>query len=94
VKTVCSILDELAPSKIKGISKYEQLITYVVDRNGHDLRYAIDASKIEKELGWTPNETFKTGIKKTVKWFLVNKIWCNDVMDGNYQGERLGVIIK
>jgi len=94
VKTVCTILDQLAPSKIKGISKYEQLITYVVDRSGHDLRYAIDATKIENDLGWTPNETFKTGIEKTVKWFLDNKAWCDHVKDGNYQGERLGVIIK
>jgi dTDP-glucose 4,6-dehydratase len=94
VKTVCSILDELTPSKIKGISKYEQLITYVVDRTGHDIRYAIDATKIKNELGWTPNETFKTGIKKTVKWFLNNKTWCDNVSQGNYQGQRLGVILK
>jgi dTDP-glucose 4,6-dehydratase len=91
VKTVCSILDELAPSKFDGIIKYEQLITYVDDRVGHDVRYAIDATKIDKELNWTPDETFATGIKKTVEWYLENTIWCDRVKDGSYQGERLGV---
>ncbi len=92
VKTVCSILDELVPSKIDGIEQYEQLITYVGDRAGHDVRYAIDATKIDKELNWTPDETFATGIKKTVQWYLDNKIWCEHVQDGSYQGERLGVV--
>ena len=92
VKTVCSILDELSPSKIEGVSKYEQLITYVTDRAGHDVRYAIDATKIANELGWMPDETFQTGIKKTVEWYLSNQIWCDRVKDGSYQGERLGVI--
>ena len=92
VKTVCSILDELVPSKLDGIDKYEQLITYVGDRAGHDVRYAIDATKIDKELNWTPDETFATGIKKTVEWYLENTIWCDRVKDGSYQGERLGVI--
>ena len=92
VKTVCSILDELVPSKLDGIDQYEQLITYVGDRAGHDVRYAIDATKIEKELNWTPDETFATGIKKTIQWYLDNKIWCGHVQDGSYQGERLGVI--
>lgn len=90
VKTVCSILDELVPSQLNGINKYEDLITYVVDRAGHDMRYAIDATKIDDELGWTPNETFQTGIKKTVKWYLDNRTWCEHVLDGSYQGERLG----
>ncbi len=92
VKTVCSILDELAPSKLDSIDHYEQLITYVGDRAGHDVRYAIDATKIDKELNWTPNETFATGIKKTVEWYLDNNIWCDRVKDGSYQGERLGVV--
>ena len=92
VKTVCSILDELSPSKTDGIDKYEQLIVYVTDRAGHDIRYAIDATKIANELSWTPDETFATGIRKTVEWYLENSIWCNRVKDGSYQGERLGVI--
>jgi dTDP-glucose 4,6-dehydratase len=92
VKTVCSILDELVPSNLNGITKYEQLITYVGDRAGHDVRYAIDATKISNELNWTPDETFATGIKKTVEWYLENTIWCNRVKDGSYQGERLGVV--
>jgi dTDP-glucose 4,6-dehydratase len=92
VKTVCSILDELVPSELDGVDKYEQLITYVGDRAGHDVRYAIDATKIDKELNWTPDETFATGIKKTVEWYLENTVWCDRVKDGSYQGERLGVI--
>ena len=92
VKTVCSILDELSPSKIDDIDKYEQLIVYVTDRAGHDIRYAIDATKIANELSWTPDETFATGIRKTVEWYLENSVWCNRVKDGSYQGERLGVI--
>jgi len=92
VKTVCGILDELAPSKLDGIDKYEKLITYVDDRAGHDLRYAIDATKIANKLNWTPDETFATGIKKTVEWYLNNKIWCRHVRDGSYHSERLGVI--
>ena len=92
VKTVCSILDELVPNKLDGIDQYEQLITYVGDRAGHDVRYAIDATKIDKELNWTPDETFATGIKKTVEWYLENTVWCDRVKDGSYQGERLGVV--
>jgi len=92
VKTVCSILDELVPSELDGVDKYEQLITYVGDRAGHDIRYAIDATKIDKELNWTPDETFATGIKKTVQWYLKNTVWCDRVKDGSYQGERLGLL--
>ena len=91
VTTLCAILDELAPSQHEGIDNYEQLITHVADRPGHDLRYAIDASKIEKELGWTPQETFETGLKKTVEWYLANESWWRNVLDGSYQGERLGL---
>ena len=90
VKTVCNILDELAPSKLDNIEKYEQLIAYVGDRAGHDVRYAIDATKIADQLKWIPNETFETGIRKTVQWYLDNMIWCKHVQDGSYQRERLG----
>jgi dTDP-glucose 4,6-dehydratase len=92
VKIVCRILDELEPCAIDGIRKYEQLITFVEDRAGHDVRYAIDASKIAKELKWTPDENIASGIKKTVKWYIENSIWCNRVKDGSYQGERLGLV--
>jgi len=92
VKIVCSVLDELSPSQLKDVDKYEQLITYVDDRAGHDIRYAIDANKIKDELGWVPGETFETGIKKTVEWYLDNSTWCRRVMDGSYKGERLGLV--
>jgi dTDP-glucose 4,6-dehydratase len=92
VKTICSILDELSPSHHEGVKKYEQLISYVEDRSGHDFRYAIDSTKINKTLGWKPSETFDSGIKKTVDWYFKNKIWCDRVKDGSYQGQRLGVI--
>ena len=92
VRTVCRNLDELASSKIKGIDKYEKLITYVEDRSGHDFRYAIDASKIANELNWKPKESFETGIKKTVKCYLENIGWCDKVMNGVYKGERLGIV--
>ena len=90
VKKLCELLEELVPDKPKGVSYYQDLITYVKDRPGHDVRYAIDASKIERELGWKPKETFESGIKKTVKWFLNNKMWCGRVLDGSYSLERLG----
>ena len=89
VKTICKILDELKP-QANG-QTYESLITFVKDRPGHDLRYAIDATKIQNELGWTPTETFETGIRKTVEWYLNNLDWCRRVQDGSYQRERLGV---
>ena len=92
VKKVCEVLDELLPSKHKGIKNYRELITFVDDRAGHDKKYAIDATKISDELNWTPEETFETGIRKTVKWYLENKDWCERVQDGVYQGQRLGVI--
>lgn len=83
VKTICSILDELRPQA--NHIPYESLITFVTDRPGHDLRYAIDASKIAKELGWKPQETFETGIRKTVEWYLTNSEWVNNVKSGEYQ---------
>lgn len=88
VKTICHILDELKP-QANG-QPYESLITFVKDRPGHDLRYAIDASKIANELNWTPTETFDSGIRKTVEWYLSNMDWCSRVQDGSYQRERLG----
>lgn len=90
VQTLCALLEELAPAKPAGITHYTDLITYVQDRPGHDLRYAIDASKIERELGWTPQETFESGLRKTVQWYLENEGWWQRVQDGSYQGERLG----
>jgi len=93
VRTICKILDTLRPNHPNGIEKYEDLITYVTDRPGHDLRYAIDASKMKKELDWMPEETFESGIRKTVEWYLENSAWCQHVMDGSYRGERLGVKI-
>jgi dTDP-glucose 4,6-dehydratase len=91
VRSVCSLLDELRPSTHEGINKYEELITYVRDRPGHDVRYAIDASKIKRELGWMPLETFETGLRKTVEWYLANEDWWQSVLDGSYQGQRLGM---
>ena len=79
------------PSKLKGINKYEQLITFVEDRAGHDIKYAIDASKIANKLKWIPNETFRTGIKKTVQWYLENQAWCKGIMHKTSQRKRLGV---
>jgi len=103
VKTICELLEELVPiqgneelqkrySELDSESpkKYQDLITYVKDRPGHDVRYAIDASKIERELGWKPEESFETGIRKTVEWYLNNKTWWSRVLDGSYTGERLG----
>src|SRR5690554_4456707 len=102
VQTICKILDELAPREGASVKSedtptsppppYSSLITYVSDRPGHDRRYAIDASKIAKELGWEPEETFETGIRKTVQWYLDNQQWCKNVQDGSYQRERLGSI--
>ena len=92
VRAICALLEELAPQKPAGIARYEDLITYVQDRPGHDQRYAIDASKIERELGWVPQETFETGLRKTVQWYLDNLDWCRRVQDGSYQGQRLGAL--
>ncbi|MBB3102596.1 dTDP-glucose 4,6-dehydratase [Azomonas macrocytogenes] len=94
VRGICALLEELAPNKPAGLERYEDLITFVKDRPGHDLRYAIDASKIERDLGWVPQETFQTGLRKTVQWYLDNKEWCRRVQDGSYQRERLGSVEK
>jgi dTDP-glucose 4,6-dehydratase len=87
VNEICSILDELLPADIC----YSDLIEFVHDRPGHDIRYAIDATKINSELGWYPNETFSTGIRKTVEWYLANNDWCERVVNGDYRYERLGI---
>ena len=90
VNTLCQLLEEMAPNKPSGIQKYTDLITFVKDRPGHDLRYAIDTTKIQQELGWIPTESFETGLKKTVHWYLDNQTWCKRVQDGSYQRQRLG----
>jgi dTDP-glucose 4,6-dehydratase len=90
VNTLCNHLNELVQDKPNGITDFNQLITYVADRPGHDVRYAIDANKISTELGWNPEETFSSGMRKTVEWYLENLEWCKHVQDGSYQRERLG----
>lgn len=107
VHLICAILDELKPLKgssrhagtsLRGqegavtVQSYKDLITFVADRPGHDRRYAIDAGKIQRELGWVPQETFETGLRKTVEWYLANQDWCRHVQDGSYQRQRSGVI--
>ncbi|PHS68207.1 MAG: dTDP-glucose 4,6-dehydratase [Methylophaga sp.] len=89
VHTLCDILDELLPDS--PYIPHKNLIEFVADRPGHDQRYAIDATKLEKELGWTPRETFSTGLRKTVEWYLNNREWCEHVLDGSYQQQRLGL---
>jgi len=88
VHTICDILAELLPDS--QYAPFRNLIKHVSDRPGHDLRYAIDATKIKNDLGWEPAETFETGIRKTLQWYLANPVWCQHVLDGSYQGERLG----
>ena len=90
VKIICEKMDEYSPRKQGG--NYEELITYVTDRPGHDFRYAIDASKISNELGWQPKENFETGIEKTIRWYLENREWWQAIQDNTYQQERLGVV--
>jgi dTDP-glucose 4,6-dehydratase len=93
VETICVLLEELAPRKPSGLNNYRDLITFVKDRPGHDARYAIDASKIECELGWVPEETFETGLRKTVQWYLDNTSWWESVLSGAYRMERVGADI-
>ncbi len=89
VTTICALLDELKPSD--RLKSYTELITYVTDRPGHDLRYAIDAAKIQRDLGWLPRETFATGIRKTVLWYLDHEQWWQDIQSKKYQQQRLGL---
>ncbi|MGO3406069.1 dTDP-glucose 4,6-dehydratase [Marinomonas sp.] len=90
VQTVCALLEELVPEKPNGVAAFQDLITYVNDRPGHDVRYAIDASKIANELGWQPEETFETGMRKTVQWYLDNQDWWQRVLSGDYKLHRIG----
>ena len=90
VQTICNHLNDLVNDKPNDISDFKELITFVADRPGHDVRYAIDSTKISQELDWQPEETFDSGIKKTVLWYLANLEWCQHVQDGSYQRERLG----
>ena len=92
VTIICSLLDEISPRE--NGSSYSDLITFVKDRPGHDFRYAIDAGKIRNDLGWSPNESFETGIRKTIHWYLDNQNWWKAIQDNNYRQERLGVIKK
>ena len=85
VHAICDLLEELAPIKPEGIAQYKDLITYVKDRPGHDVRYAIDATKIKNELNWVPEESFETGLRKTVEWYLKNTEWVEHVQSGEYQ---------
>ena len=94
VRKVCAILDELAPNKLNGIGSYSELITYVKDRPGHDVRYAINAQKINKDLGWEPLDNFESGIQKTIEWYLNNMEWCDNILNGSYQLKRLGEKLK
>jgi len=95
VNTICDLLEELAPENINSLASgceggFKRLITYVKDRPGHDARYAIDAGKIQRELGWVPEETFETGMRKTVAWYLENREWWERVLSGDYQLARVG----
>ena len=90
VKTICNLLDNIRPSE--NLKSYQELITFVKDRPGHDLRYAIDSSKLQNKLGWSPKETFETGIRKTIDWYLDNKTWWQEIQNNTYQQERLGVL--
>lgn len=90
VRTICGLLEEIRPEKPAGVENYADLIEFVTDRPGHDVRYAIDATKIEKDLGWMPKETFETGLRKTIEWYLANEGWWTSVLDGSYARQRLG----
>lgn len=90
VRAICTLLEDMAPAAARDRPPYATLITHVADRPGHDIRYAIDAGRIERELGWKPQETFQSGLRKTVRWYLDNLDWCRNVQDGVYRRERLG----
>jgi len=93
VKEICAIMDEMVTEKPAGLNRFEELITFVKDRPGHDERYAIDAGKINADLGWTPMEDFESGIRKTVAWYLQNHQWWQRVVDGSYRLERIGTAV-
>ena len=90
VEAICALMDELAPNG--KIGPRRALVTFVADRPGHDLRYAIDAAKIATDLGWKPRESFESGLRKTVEWYLANRSWWERIRSGVYRGERLGVV--
>jgi len=90
VRTICALLDELAPAR----KPHDKFISFVTDRPGHDARYAIDATKIQRELGWSPAERFETGLRKTVQWYLQNRAWCQLIASRGYKRERLGLAQK
>ena len=92
VRSICGLLEELVPTKPEGVARYEDLITFVKDRPGHDTRYAIDANKIKIALGWVPEETFETGLRKTVQWYLDNENWRARVLSGEYRMDRVGEV--
>ncbi|MFL2508094.1 MAG: dTDP-glucose 4,6-dehydratase [Candidatus Pseudothioglobus sp.] len=94
VEKICEILDALIPDRLNGLSSYSELITYVQDRPGHDVRYAIDNTKIKSQLGWGPKESFKSGMQKTVEWYLSNLPWSDNIQNGSYKLERIGVKIQ
>jgi dTDP-glucose 4,6-dehydratase len=91
VRTICTILDESGYAKPKGLNRFEELIEFVPDRPGHDRRYAIDDGKIAGELGWSPQQTFESGLRRTVQWYLDNPEWCAAIRNHRYDGERLGL---
>ena len=93
VKTICEVLEELAPQHPGNINRFDELITFVHDRPGHDQRYAIDASKVQHELGWIPDESFHSGIRKTIEWYLDNQAWWQNLLDDSDQFERLGLAV-
>ena len=90
VETICDLLEELAPIKPDGLSNYKDLITFVEDRPGHDKRYAIDATKISQDLNWFPVESFESGLRKTVSWYLENTAWWEKILSDEYKLERIG----
>jgi dTDP-glucose 4,6-dehydratase len=92
VHAICDLVNELAPNETIGDRR--RLVTFVADRPGHDARYAIDAGKIRRELGWTPRETFETGLRRTVEWYLEHRAWCERVQSGAYRGQRLGLRLE
>ncbi|OHV08689.1 dTDP-glucose 4,6-dehydratase [Kushneria phosphatilytica] len=94
VHSICDILEDIAPTRPAGVTHFRDLITHVNDRPGHDVRYAINARKIRRELGWTPRETFESGLLKTVQWYIANGQWCQAAQSGKYNRERLGLIIE